>query len=274
MEEQAAQRLGTKKSWIIAGIMLAFLAFCALLLYGMIQSMQHKGGAASDGTQQPVNYSYAAVESTNGFMLHVLKTRPANVKPQLVQNNVALTPYYGINGGFFYEKSLLSIAVVNSLAVNEEQGEYGSGSENAKYARGTLVWDGVKDQLSVQIASNASELKVQDHTRFWAQGGISMSIGNDAGWLAQAEKEHAPFPDDDRLRSAAVYDQMGNIYLVVSSTKGSLAAFREAIIEKIGDNKLAGGLFLDGDGSSQLRSAEATLQGDSRSVVQMMRIMK
>ncbi|MNH34911.1 hypothetical protein D3C79_955470 [compost metagenome] len=101
-----------------------------------------------------------------------------------------------------------------------------------------------------------------------------MSLGNDAQWDAQAAAENAPFPTDNRLRSAAVYDQKGYLYLVVSETKGTLASFRQAIKETIGDGLLVDGIFLDGDGSSQLLGKEASLAGDNRPVVQMLRILK
>ncbi|TFE26634.1 hypothetical protein [Cohnella luojiensis] len=81
-------------------------------------------------------------------------------------------------------------------------------------------------------------------------------------------------PIDYCLRSAVVYDTDGNLYLIVSTTKGFLADFREAILEKIGNGLLKNGIFLDGDGSSQLRSREAKLRGDGRPVVQMMRLAK
>jgi len=101
-----------------------------------------------------------------------------------------------------------------------------------------------------------------------------MGLGRDDSWAAQAAAENAPFPDDDRLRSGAVYDGEGWLYLVVSSTRGTLAEFREAIVERVGQGKLAGGIFLDGDGSSQLRSREAKLSGDGRPVAQMLRLIR
>jgi hypothetical protein len=71
-----------------------------------------------------------------------------------------------------------------------------------------------------------------------------------------------------------VYDFEGNVYLIVSSTNGSLASFREAIVERIGMNGLQDGIFLDGDGSSQLRSRQKDLQGDGRLVVEMLRLLQ
>lgn len=218
-------------------------------------------------------YVYMEAEASNGMRLHALAVDPSRITLETVNANVTKTPYYGVNGGFFYGKDLLSIAMVDGKPVNGQLGAYGSGSSNVKYARGTLVWDGGAGRLDVQVVKDQAELELTDRTRFWAQGGISMSIGRDDDtWRAQAELEGAPFPDDERLRSAAVYDDAGQLYLIVSGTKGTLAAFREAIIEKIGNGRLAGGIFLDGDGSSQLRSGERALAGDGRPVVQMMRL--
>lgn len=274
MDNKATNGLGKKKVWAIAGIMLAIITVLIIMLYIMIHAIQAKSEGKAKIQNQPSGYAYEMMKASNGMELHVLKVKPSNITLTVINDNVTLSPYYGINGGFFYDQSLLSIAVVDSIPVNGAIGDYGSGSENAKYARGTLVWDGAADELSVQIVSKASELKVKDHTRFWAQGGISMSINDEVKWAEQATLEQAPFPDEDRLRSGAVYDQDGMLYLIVSSTKGSLGIFREAILEQVGEEQLVDGIFLDGDGSSQLQSAHAALTGDNRPVVQMIRIIK
>ncbi|REE69619.1 uncharacterized protein DUF2233 [Paenibacillus taihuensis] len=219
-------------------------------------------------------YQYLEEEAANGFKLHVLQTEPSNISLEVVRQNLALSDYYGVNGGFFYDMSLLSMGIVNGQPVGGAKGQYGTGDENTKYARGTLVWDGASNQLSVQIVSKSAELKVKDPLRFWAQGGISMSLGQDAMWQEQAIRENAPLMDDAHLRSAAVYDRQGKLYLIVSSTKGTLADFRAAILEQLGNLDLVDGIFLDGDGSSQMQAAEMILPGDSRPVVEMMRIVR
>ncbi len=252
-------------------------ALLALLTGLILMAIAFSDGDAKDKDLEldmPRDYIHGIAVASNGMELHYLRTRPSNVKPETVNTNVTIAPYYGINGGFFYEKSLLSIAMTNEIPVNEVDGQYGSGAFNAKFARGTLVWDESLDRLSVQVVRQASELVVTDRTRFWAQGGISMSLDRDDLWLERIEAEHAPLPTDFCLRSAAVYDIEGNLYLIVSTTRGSLADFRQAIIERIGDGRLVNGIFLDGDGSSQLRSREEKLRGDGRPVVQMLRLMK
>ncbi|MFC5701655.1 phosphodiester glycosidase family protein [Cohnella faecalis] len=222
----------------------------------------------------PRDYAYATVTATNGVKLHSLRTRPSNAVPEVSRNNVTLTSFYGINGGFFYQNDLLSIAVVNDRPVGGAAAKYGSGAENVKYARGTLVWDGKTEGMSVQVVRASADLQVTDRSSYWAQGGISMGLGRDGEWLGQAAAENAPFPDDERLRSAAAYDEEGNLYLIVSENRGTLADFREAIVETVGGGKLVDGIFLDGDGSSQLNSRERKLQGDGRPVVEMLRLIR
>ncbi|MBB6671532.1 hypothetical protein [Cohnella nanjingensis] len=222
---------------------------------------------------EPREYAYSTATASNGMELHVLQTDPANVTLSAVRNNLTLAPFYGINGGFFFENDLLSMAIVNGLPVAGAAGTYGAGGENVKYARGTLVWDGAADALSVQVVKRPEELQVTDRASYWAQGGISMSLGRDDAWVVQTQLENAPFAEDDRLRSAAVYDDDGRLYLVVSRTRGTLTAFREAIRETVGQGKLKDGVFLDGDGSSQLRSREMSLSGDNRPVIQMMSLI-
>jgi hypothetical protein len=264
MEKQMVFKLRT------FGIFLPLLAaLFAMILLVSRSNNEHR----DEELNMPRNYIYGKVIATNQMELHYLRTRPSNIMLESVHNNVTAVPFYGINGGFFYQDDLLSIAVVNDKPVNEAVGQYGAGAANAKYARGTLVWDGSTDQLSVQVVSMVSELAVTDRLSYWAQGGISMSLGSDDHWLEQIATENAPLPIDNCLRSAAVFDKEGNLYLVVSTTKGSLASFREAIIEQIGEGNLVDGIFLDGDGSSQLRSRETKLRGDGRPVVQMLRLI-
>lgn len=258
----------------VVWVVLSVLAAAGILLVLLIYALANKAPKADTPLEAITQYRYDAYEASNGMKLHVLVTKPAYVTLEVVNDNVTKTNKVGINGGFFYGDTLISMGVVNGYAVNGELNGYGSGGENMKYARGTLVWDGASDSLSVQVVSKASEVKAKDHTRFWAQGGISMSLSNDAGWLSQAEAENAPFPDELRLRSGAVYDDKGNLYLVVSENGGTLEVFRSAVIETVGGGRLVDGIFLDGDGSSQLQSKEMSLPGDNRLVVQMLRITK
>ncbi len=275
MNEEARSPVGSpnKQVFKIVAVLLVIFAVAGLLLLLLVQALSQKSERRGAAIDQVGSYAYAAGE-VNGMKLHALKTKPSNVSLEVISNNVTLADRVGINGGFFYGEALVSMAVVGGKPVNGTKADYGSGWENMKYARGTLVWDGEADSLSVQVVRQATEVKVKDATRFWAQGGISMSLGDDAGWKARASAEQAPFPDDERLRSAAVYDAGGFLYLVVSETPGTLEAFRAAILDMLAEQRLVDGIFLDGDGSSQLLSKEMKLAGDNRPVVQMIRIMK
>lgn len=256
------------------GVVQGLLAFAAamVILAGVFLLAGKSSG--EEESNMPRDYVYIEKAASNGMELHVLRTRPSNVTLVSIHNNVTESPYYGINGGFFYEKALLGVAVVNDKPVNSAAETYGAGERNVKYARGTLVWDRASGKMSVQVVSDISELAVADRSDYWAQGGISMSLDQQDKWMQRIADENAPFPDDRRLRSAAVYDADGYLYLVVSATKGTLADFREAILETVGGGRLVNGIFLDGDGSSQLRSRERKLSGDGRPVVQMLALLR
>jgi hypothetical protein len=216
---------------------------------------------------------HSRMTAPNGVVLHVLQAHPQRITLQSIDENVTRSGRIGINGGFFWEKQLLSIAVNDGKPVNGEPKQFGSGWFNIKYKRGTLVYDRVAAMLSVQQAASVEELRVTDKTAFWAQGGVSMSLQDDTGWREIAlEEEAMPFPDDQRLRSAMAFDAGGNIYLIVSSSKCSAEQFREAIKAEVGGGKLVDGIFLDGDGSSQLLAGKIKLEGDNRTVLQMIEV--
>ncbi|BBI35810.1 hypothetical protein [Cohnella abietis] len=267
MEKETKRRLK-----VVSIVLVAMVAVIITIV--LLTGNNDDGDFKDEELNMPYDYTYGKAMANNGMELHYIRTKPSNITLEPIFNNVTVAPFYGINGGFFYQNALLSIAVVNDEPVSKEKGSYGTGAVNAKYARGTLVWDESLDVLSVQVVSKPSDLAVTDRSRYWAQGGISMSLDRDADWLEQAMAEQVPLPNDYCLRSAAVYDTEGNLYLVVSTIKGTLASFREAVVEQIGDGKLVNGIFLDGDGSSQLRSREAKLQGDGRMVVQMLRLLR
>lgn len=265
---QLKQRMGL--AWGVYGVLFLLIAIIFILMINVVHSNHERRVVAHPAKE----YIFSSVKDSRGFEMHVLKADPSNITLEVVNKNVTLSDYYGINGGFFFGNHLVSMAMVNGEPVGGNMGQYGVGFENMKYPRGTLVWDGGTNQLTVQIASLASELQVFNPSHYWAQGGISMSIGHDDSWYAQVMMENAPLPDDKRLRTAMVYDQEGMVYLIVSTTKGSLAEFRSAILEKVGKGQLVDGIFLDGDGSSQLQAKEKWLPGDNRPVVEMVRLIR
>ncbi|EGL17323.1 MULTISPECIES: phosphodiester glycosidase family protein [Paenibacillus] len=217
----------------------------------------------------PPAYAYAQITAPNGVELHVAKTKPERIALKAVKGNIMELSEFGINGGFFWQGNLLSIAVMNDQPVKGAQGEYGSGWFNTGHKRGTLVWDGAARQFTVQQASDAAELKVADRSRYWAQGGISMSLQNEADWRKLAKEENMPALNEARMRTGIVYDKSNAVWLVVTPTPCTGEQFRAAIAGSLGRSGLVDGVFLDGNGSSQLKVAQASLPGDKRQIYQM-----
>jgi hypothetical protein len=216
---------------------------------------------------------YFQKTADNGVILHVLQTEPSYISLTSINDNVVRSGINGINGGFFWENQLLSIAVVDGMPANGNPKEYGSGWYNIKYVRGTLIYDRVTRMLDVQQAASVDDLQMTDATKFWAQGGVSMNLKDDRRWYNVAvNEERLPFPDDERLRSAMAYDNSGEIYLIVTSTKCTAEQFRIAIKRNVAEGKLIEAIFLDGDGSSQLLAGNAKLEGDARTVLQMIAV--
>lgn len=225
------------------------------------------------GNLLPHNYAYLAYHSKEtGITLHALTVQPEQIELRSADRPLRDYRIYGMNGGFFYQDSVLSIAVNGDVPVKGQPGGYGTGWFNAKYARGTLVWDTAAEQFSVQVVSSADELEVADRNRYFAQGGISMNLGDEDGWEAAMELEHLPYPDEKRLRSGLVYDDSGLLWLIVTPDRCTAKEFRAAITGGVAPDRAKEGIFLDGDGSSQLNSAEISLYGDARELRQIIAI--
>ncbi|MFD0695877.1 hypothetical protein ACFQZT_17500 [Paenibacillus sp. GCM10027628] len=225
-------------------------------------------------SKKPHAYTYAKLRAVSGIELHVLRTKPDNITLTAISKNVTDTGLYGINGGFFFNGDLLSIAVTNDRPAKGEANDYGTGWYNTDVARGTLIWDEALHAFYIQVVKHAGELKVTDRNHYWAQGGVSMKLNDDAGWEAQMIAEEMPAYDENRLRSAAAYDNQGYVWLIVTPTPCTIEQFRNAILQKIVPGQLVDGIFLDGDGSSQLASRQDRLTGDGREVYQMLQIIK
>ncbi|TBL80360.1 hypothetical protein [Paenibacillus thalictri] len=222
----------------------------------------------------PPPYQYSKMTASNGVVLHAIQTSPDNISLKAITTNVTQTGEFGINGGFFYNGDLLSIAVTGDVPAKGQQGDYGSGWYNTDRRKGTLVWDEVTRRFSVQIAESSDELQVADRNRYWAQGGVSMSLTREQLWRDQALAEDMPAFDEKRLRSAVVYDSGQHVWLIASETKATVEEFREAVKMNVARGTLVDGVFLDGDGSTQLKCEEAELKGDTRAVYQMMALTK
>lgn len=242
----------------------------AAFLFGNLIAVLFTAVQPTSPYRHPRHYSYQETTASNGVRLFSLKTVPQNIVLKPIASNVTRTSDYGINGGFFWEGHLLSIAVVNDQPLKGQQEDYGSGWYNIDYPKGTLVWDEITRHFSVQVVQDAHELKVTDRQRYWAQGGVSMSLQQGSRWVAQALAEDMPAFDEARLRSGAVYDDRQNVWLIVTDKPCTVEQFRTAIMETIGEGKLVDGIFLDGDGSSQMNSAQKVLKGDTREVYQML----
>lgn len=224
----------------------------------------------------PLPYTFERLHASNGVELFALETTPDHIRLQAIDSNVTSTPYTGVNGGFFWEGSLLSIAVEGDKPLKGEPGDYGSGwyntGVNMNLKRGTLVWDEIARTFSVQVVTHAGELQVADRSRYWAQGGVSMSLGDEANWEREMIAEEMPAYDEGHMRTALVYDRSNRLYLIVTPTLCSVYEFRAAIVERLRSRNLADGVFLDGDGSSQLQARGVKLAGDHRQVYQMVAI--
>lgn len=143
-------------------------------------------------SKKPHAYTYSKLDATNGVELHVLKTRPENIALKAIDKNVTETGLYGINGGFFYNGDMLSITVTNHLPAKGEANDYGTGWYITDVPRGTLIWDEALRAFHVQIVKHAGELKVTDRNHYWAQGGVSMKLGDSMGWEAQMIPKKCP----------------------------------------------------------------------------------
>jgi hypothetical protein len=222
----------------------------------------------------PKQYSYHETKASNGVRLYSISTLPQNIALKHITSNVTRTDEFGINGGFFWEGYLLSIAVVDDLPLKGQQEDYGSGWYNIDVPKGTLVWDEITRRFTVQVVQDAHELQVTDKRHYWAQGGVSMSLQNEPMWAAQALNEDMPAFDEQRLRSGAVYDNEQKVWLLVTDTPCTVEQFRIAVVEMIGRGRAVDGIFLDGDGSSQMRIPQKQIKGDSREVYQMLALKK
>jgi hypothetical protein len=219
----------------------------------------------------PHNYQYLEALTPGQVRLHMMGVAPEDIILRPAGSPLRPIAAYGINGGFFYGDDLLSIAIMNDVPVNGAKGAYGSGWFNAKSERGTLVWDGAAGAFSVQVAASGGDLAVSDRNHYWAQGGISMNLQHEELWAEAIAAEHLPYAEEQRMRSGLVYDEAGKLWLIVTKSLCTAAEFRSAVQWAV-PGEAREGIFLDGDGSSQMNADEAVLTGDSRPVVQMIAV--
>lgn len=94
---------------VITGIMAMFLIG---LISFIITDLNH-----------PQHYYFNKIQASNGVVLSFIRTTADNVQLQHIDTNVTETTYYGINGGFFWEGALLSIAVMDDKPLIGKAGE-------------------------------------------------------------------------------------------------------------------------------------------------------
>lgn len=221
----------------------------------------------------PTSAFYTYGEATyNGITLYLIRTAASNIiLPDVNNKNIGDTTYYGINGGFFdfSTRAILSVTVVNDVPSGSGvklDKNYGTGWYNEKYARGTMVYDGARNTLSVRVVKSAGEISVTDRNNYWAQGGVSMSLNDDANWFSIATQQNLPAHSTTATsrRAALVYGD-SNVWLVITPNEVTTTTFREAIKTKVATTASSrDAIFLDASGSAQMRSCERTYRGDNR----------
>ncbi|WP_155985676.1 hypothetical protein [Paenibacillus gorillae] len=90
-------KLGGKKTAAVVAVMAAVIVGAGILFFVMMTALQAKSDRMEDF---PSSYTYATATSAGGMELHVLATKPSNVTLTAIHNNVSISPFYGINGGF------------------------------------------------------------------------------------------------------------------------------------------------------------------------------
>lgn len=228
-------------------------------------------------------YTFKTVTASNKVVLKVIKTSPNNIVLKYIGGqSVPSTGKLGINGGFFQDMPVppgqtkpyvYSIAVNDNVPINGGFGDYGSGGSQ-DVTRGTLVWNKTKKTFWVQPTKVGDEdtLWVSRGDKYWAQGGISMSLQDDANWRSTAIAEGIPVIDDTwPNRSGLLWNSGKNIFLVVSETDCSAGAFRSACKEI--ESGMVDGIFLDGADAAQMNVPGTYSTNESRRLAAMVEVV-
>jgi len=221
----------------------------------------------------------------NGLDLGIMRVPAQNIGMASLSwsNYLSNTSYYGINGGFWAnkpgEQRTLNISVKNGSNTC-------AGADTNRVGKGTIYWNG--NSLNYKIASTKSEISGISSSGTWAQGGISMFLGN-SNWKSRTNSEEGNGYNPDQAygwgRTAIVANIPEKIvYLIVTNTTTvTMTSIRKAIQDFVGitdgstDNSSYKGLFLDASGSSQLRAinCNGTVEnkpGDSRTLLQIITV--
>ncbi|WP_268626821.1 phosphodiester glycosidase family protein [Paenibacillus alvei] len=266
---------------------LMLLSLVATLIFGVMSVGLSSTNAAG-------NYTYKKVTKTvekGSVVLHIIETSPSNIKFETLNETKALkdTSYIGINGGFFTsgntEPSTNKIKTHN-IAINNGapiipaiKGKEKEVANNGWYnmgKSGTIIWDHKSKKFIYGVVGNGWDVNtLVGHSNYWAQGGISMAIG-DKNWRTTANGEglNKFQPDSKTKRTGMVYSG-SKVHLIVSDQGETASDFRAAIEKEYGSS--AKGIFLDGGGSSELRAVNdkdkaITVTGTTRKLVQIITV--
>ncbi|MFC0215433.1 hypothetical protein ACFFK0_23860 [Paenibacillus chartarius] len=213
-------------------------------------------------------YVYSVIDSYSsikgGYVrLHVIKTSPNNIKLTPISGTVPASGLVGVNAGFFDDKTqtVQSICIQNSTTVQPGGssvfacGYYNNDSTGHHVNKGTLVWDADWRTYRQQIIQSAAELTIGNPDRYWAQGGLSMHLQSDSAWNTMRsnnqELVNDQFPTSAIPRTALLYGNSLNVYLVITTQNVTMDVFREACKGIDSSNGLQG-IFLDGSTATQM----------------------
>jgi len=152
------------------------------------------------------------------------------------------------------------------------------------------LWRGTT-KLNSWSSSGAESVSVDETQRVsssgtWAQGGISLSLGN-SGWASIFTAEYSGLPVTSKStgRSAMIADVTSNlVYLIVTNTTdNTVTMLRSGIQSFLGisdgssNHPRCKGILLDGGGSSQLKAKDmfnssVSLTGDGRYLTQIIKL--
>lgn len=203
---------------------------------------------------------WTAYVNSKSIVLHVLSSAASNITLKKINGNVADQSSIGINGCFYDLSSpydLLSIAAQNDYVLNPSGtygGRYNIGAGGIDAPKGTLVYDGFDNSCSIQKISDYKKVSVSKRYNYWAQGGISMSLNDDAGWATTANSEGIANPTGSVHRTGLAYSGT-TVFGIVSDTNCTAADFRAAIKATF---SFSGAIFLDSGPSSQMKAIDNT----------------
>lgn len=200
---------------------------------------------------------------SNGIFLHIISTTAENIQlVNLQYHSLSSSEYYGINGGWFNPpgntRQVISLAYSDGHCVGPNSVD---GAMNHVGA-GVMYWSGTSLQV-VSGVTTPNSLPVYA-AGTWAQGGYSMHMGN-TNWasLTSAEPAASNVFNDSRAGKSALVAHMSQkrVYLIITQEAVNWATFRTSIQNFMGisdmnatDSTTLQGIFLDGSGSSQMKS--------------------